>query len=204
MSKTESVCSKLPEMERAPVIGQGKFATVHDWHHDEVVKLEDVTHTEYKRLGYVEDVHERMKLIEPLVRAHLAPKILGVGKCENMGVTFMKKVHGQTVENILRTGTPESISRVVPRVFLAIKEMHSMLPPEFGHGDLHTGNIFFTTKGRVNFIDFAFERRLSQSYDWKFFFDAAIEDNPAIKPFLVECVSTLVPELSTKLLKFLK
>ncbi len=188
-------CPKLKtDIKKKKVLGKGQFGTVSAWAQDKVVKVEACDKIEYTREGFMKDVAERSRLTKSLAARGLAPKTLEWLQCDNACITFMKKVDGDTMKAVLeKTKDKSKTLELIRKSCSAIESMHNLV--SVAHGDLHTGNIMVTKKGKIKFIDFAFERRLGKHYDWQFFLDSAVNHaQGASKEEVTDVIMSFVPQ----------
>lgn len=197
MSENSNTCPKLQsDINKQKQLGRGKFGIVRTWGGDKVVKIEDCDKIEYKKKGFVPDLENRKKVIQPLVSAGLTPAIVGKSVCGNKCISFYKRVNGVQLAEAIKRSSKDEAMRLIKKGISTIESMHNLLSGSYSHGDLHTGNMMLTDKGRIKIIDFSIERGLSRAYDWQFFFESVQEDagQKVTKDELVDLIRENVPQ----------
>ena len=198
MSSNPKCLKAQKDLTKGKVLGKGAFGTVREWAKNKVVKVETCNEIEYKRKGFMEDVEERKRLTKNLSARGLAAKTLEHMECGNACITFMEKIDGMTLRDyVSKNNSREAQEKIIRQAASAIESMHNMI--SIAHGDLHTGNIMVTNKGKIKFIDFAFERRLEKYYDWQFFLESLKKHTSFSGDELKEMVKSYVsPQILNK------
>jgi hypothetical protein len=185
---------------------QGTFGKVRDWDNGIVVKVEscklfnvNLSHDIRDRSYFIQKGKEKLIILEPLIRAGITVRIYDIDICGDKCITFMDKIEGQDLYHILNKldkseseldSDDEESEKIISkndgaRYFLldktvkVIKKFHNIMKKNgynFGHGDLHSGNIILDLNLEIKLIDFAFESKKSFSSDWDDFFNGALGD----------------------------
>lgn len=189
-AKAAAKCDKvLKQAKRGKFLGKGAFGEVRDAG-PYVIKTEKCRSGFRKRAkDFLPNIKHYYMALGRVIRAGMAPKVLNAYTCGETCVTVMQKVNPVTVGQALglKNLDLEKKKEVLAIVYKQIAKMHKLLNVPYGHGDLHTNNIMMNYRGKKLypvFIDFALERKLNRSYDWKFVRESAIDADPRLKDFV--------------------
>ena len=176
-------CEKVKqEAKKGKFLGKGAFGEVREHGAHYVIKTEKCKSGFRKKASeFVPNVTTYRKVLSSVIKAGLAPPIKDAYECGDTCITIMKKAPGQTLTNSLHLPhAPE----IIESVYKGIRKLHSLMKAPYGHGDLHSSNVLVHKTGnkwKPKFIDFALERKLARSYDWKFMRDSISQKSPKYK-----------------------
>jgi len=176
-------CEKVKqEAKKGKFLGKGAFGEVREHGSNYVIKTEKCKSGFRRRASdFIPNVTTYRKILGGVIRAGLAPPIKAAYECGDTCITIMKKAPGQTLSNLL--GSPEA-PQIIEAVYKGIGKLHSLMKAHYGHGDLHSSNVLVHKSGnkwKPKFIDFALERKLAKSYDWKFIRESISRKSPKYK-----------------------
>ena len=99
--------------------------------------------------------HNLTKKFINLVGKNSAANVYALERCKNDDRLYSELLDGRTFGELLPKlkKDPKKIRSIVRQVLKILKTLHEK-SPSFRHNDLHLGNIFVTTDGRVRIIDF--------------------------------------------------
>ena len=177
-NSNEAKCEKVKQhARRGKFLGKGAFGEVRDAGHH-VIKTEKCKSGFRKKASdFLPNIKLYNRALGRGIRAGLAPRITNAYECGDTCITVMGKAPGTTLTKLLHN--PEA-PQIMEAVYQGMRKMHSLLNVSYGHGDLHSSNVLVHKAGKWKpvFIDFALERKLGRSYDWKFMRESIASNNP--------------------------
>lgn len=169
------------QAKKGKFLGAGAFGEVRE-HGAFVIKTEKCKSGFRKRASdFMPNIALYKKALSRVISARLAPRITNAYACGSTCITIMGKAPGITLKKALSQPDAEG---AITETYRSINRMHKLLNVSYGHGDLHASNVLVHKAGnrwKAVFIDFALERKLSRSYDWKFIRESIVGTAPRFK-----------------------